>query len=107
MNAYSTAGAIGMSQQNLRGGVVHGVLHGLWKFLRGYVLRAGFLDGRYGFLAAVSNAENTYYKYAKRWLMDELAANEQASSTPLTALPEADVPPSGRYAHPPSSRTCA
>jgi len=30
-----------------------------------YILRAGFLDGREGFMLAVSNAEGTYYKYLK------------------------------------------
>jgi hypothetical protein len=34
------------------------------------VFRLGFLDGRKGFLLAVSNAEGTYYRYVKLWLMD-------------------------------------
>jgi hypothetical protein len=105
MNAYSTAGAISMCQQRVRGGVVRGVLHGMWKFLRGYVFRAGFLDGRYGFLAAVSNAEYTYYRYAKRWLMDQSASNKPAASrSPVTVLPEANGPASGHYAHAPTER---
>jgi hypothetical protein len=45
-----------------------GILHGLWTFLRTYVFRAGFLDGREGFLLAVANAEGTYYRYMKAWL---------------------------------------
>ena len=45
-----------------------GISHGLWTFLRTYVLRAGFLDGREGFLLAVANAEGTYYRYMKAWL---------------------------------------
>ena len=32
------------------------------------LLRAGFLDGREGFLLAVANAEGTYYRYMKAWL---------------------------------------
>ena len=40
----------------------------LWSFLRTYVLRLGFLDGREGFLLAVANAEGTYYRYMKAWL---------------------------------------
>ena len=28
----------------------------------------GFLDGRWGFMLAVSNAEGTYYRYVKLWL---------------------------------------
>jgi hypothetical protein len=47
------------------------VAHGLWTFLRTYLFRAGFLDGREGFLLAVSNAEGTYYKYVKLMLLAE------------------------------------
>jgi hypothetical protein len=45
-----------------------GISHGLWSFLRTYVLRRGFLDGQAGFLLAVANTEGTYYRYMKAWL---------------------------------------
>jgi hypothetical protein len=45
-----------------------GIGHGLWTFIRVYVLRLGFLDGREGFLLAVANAEGSYYRYMKAWL---------------------------------------
>jgi hypothetical protein len=45
-----------------------GILRGFWSFFRTYILRAGFLDGREGFLLAVANAEGTYYRYMKAWL---------------------------------------
>ena len=35
------------------------------------VLRAGFLDGRHGFMLAVSNAEGTYYRYVKLMRLGE------------------------------------
>ena len=76
MNAYSTAGALTMLQRNRRAGLLQAVLHGLWSFVRGYFLRAGFLDGTRGFLLAVSNAENVYYRYVKLWLMDQQLAND-------------------------------
>ena len=38
---------------------------------RTYVLRAGFLDGRAGFMLAVSNAEGAYYRYIKLMLLAE------------------------------------
>jgi hypothetical protein len=50
------------------GSLTSAALHGAWTFVRTYVLRRGFLDGREGFMLAVSNAEGTYYKYAKLWL---------------------------------------
>jgi hypothetical protein len=45
------------------------ILHGLWSFFQTYIVRAGFLDGRMGFMLAVSNGEGTYYKYLKLMLM--------------------------------------
>ena len=36
---------------------------GIWKFIRGYILKAGILDGKIGFQIALSNAKETYLKY--------------------------------------------
>jgi len=65
MNRYSTDGAAMMHARGRRGSVGRALLHGLWTFLRTYVLRLGFLDGRYGLLLAISNAEGSYYRYLK------------------------------------------
>lgn len=70
-NQYSTAGA---QMQFLRGrssSLSGAVVRGLWSFVRTYVLRAGFLDGREGFILAVSNAEGTYYRYLKLMLLNK------------------------------------
>jgi hypothetical protein len=37
--------------------------------VRTYVIKRGFLDGRLGLVLAISNAESTYYRYLKLWLM--------------------------------------
>ena len=47
------------------------LVHGGWTFVRTYLLRAGFLDGREGFMLAVSNAEGAYYRYLKAMLLHE------------------------------------
>ena len=51
--------------------VTSAIVHGLWTFIRTYVLRAGFLDGREGFMLAVSNAEGAYYRYLKLMRLNE------------------------------------
>lgn len=71
LNAYSTAGAIKMHDAGRRSSLTQAVLRGCWAFFRTYVLRLGFLDGRRGFLLGVSNAEGTYYRYVKLWLMGQ------------------------------------
>lgn len=68
MDRYSTAGADMLVASGRRVSFMTGIFHGLWTFLRTYILRAGFLDGREGFLLAVANAEGTYYRYMKAWL---------------------------------------
>lgn len=65
MNDYSSWSAEQKKMQNQSGGLLKAIMHGLWAFFRGYFLRLGFLDGREGFLLAVSNAEGTYYRYVK------------------------------------------
>jgi (heptosyl)LPS beta-1,4-glucosyltransferase len=43
-------------------------LHGVSCFVRMYVLKAGFLDGRPGLLLAVLSAHSTFVKYADLWV---------------------------------------
>ena len=54
-----------------KAGLAGAVLRGLWAFTRTYFLRGGFLDGREGFMLAVSNAEGAYYRYLKLMLLRE------------------------------------
>lgn len=69
MDRYSTAGADMLAKSGRRVSFMTGIMHGLWTFIRIYFFRAGFLDGREGFLLAVANAEGTYYRYMKAWLI--------------------------------------
>lgn len=69
LNRYSTAGAERMHAQGRGSSLASAIFHGLWAFFRTYVLQRGFLDGRMGFVLAVSNAEGTYYRYLKAWLI--------------------------------------
>ena len=62
---FSSNGAIMKRQQGKRGGLGAAIAHGLWAFLRCYVLQRGFLDGREGFIIAAYNAHVAYYKYLK------------------------------------------
>jgi glycosyltransferase involved in cell wall biosynthesis len=68
MDRYSTAGAAALLASGRRVSFVAGIGHGLYAFLRTYVLKRGFLDGAEGFLLAVANAEGSYYRYMKAWL---------------------------------------
>ena len=69
MNQYSTAGALMSYEKNKTTSLRKAIGHGLWAFFRSYLLRAGFLDGREGFILAVSTAESSYYRYLKLMLL--------------------------------------
>ena len=69
VNRYSTAGAQILFKRGKNASLGKALGHGLWAFFRTYVLRLGFLDGRMGLVLAISNAEGTYYRYLKLWLM--------------------------------------
>jgi glycosyltransferase involved in cell wall biosynthesis len=67
MNSYSTTSANWYAQKKVNngGGVLQALLRSYWTFLRCYLFKAGFLDGRYGFLNALAQAHGNFYKYVK------------------------------------------
>lgn len=65
MNQYTTLSAKMRHDKGQTASLKKAILHALWAFLKSYVFRAGFLDGRIGFIAAVSSAESSYYRYVK------------------------------------------
>jgi glycosyltransferase involved in cell wall biosynthesis len=73
MGSYSTAGATMLHARGKSATLTSAIVHGVWTFIRTYFLRAGFLDGREGFMLAVSNAEGAYYRYLKLMLLAEKA----------------------------------
>ncbi|NCC23921.1 MAG: glycosyltransferase family 2 protein [Deltaproteobacteria bacterium] len=68
INYYTLKAAEEMHRQGRKAGLVKAVGHGLGYFLKYYVLKRGFLDGRAGFLLAVNSMYYGFLKYAH--LMD-------------------------------------
>lgn len=79
INTYSTASAQMQFQRHQKSSLTRAVLHGLWTFVRSYILKRGFLDGREGFMLAISNAEGTYYRYIKLMYLQERYENQHHS----------------------------
>jgi len=46
------------------------IAHGLFRFLKMYFLKRGFLDGRHGLLLAILSANVIFTRYADLWLRD-------------------------------------
>ncbi len=78
MNLYSQLAAQSLHARGRRSSLPAAVARGLWAFIRVYVLRAGFLDGREGFMVAVATAESTYYRYLKLMYLAEAARGGDA-----------------------------
>jgi glycosyltransferase involved in cell wall biosynthesis len=64
-NRYTQLQAELLHRQGRRAGWSHLVLRPLWRFLRLYLLRRGFLDGIPGLVHIVIGCFNTFSKYAK------------------------------------------
>ena len=65
INKYSSAGAAQAYVKNKRSSLGKAIGKSCWTFFRSYCLRAGFLDGQAGLIAAISKAEEAYYRYLK------------------------------------------
>ena len=68
---YAAAWAAQRHANGQHSSLLQGTLHGLWCFIRMYILRAGFLDGRQGFLLATLSAHSTFVKYADLWVRQQ------------------------------------
>ena len=73
IDRYSTASAEQAFAKGRRSNPLKAILHGIWAFIRTYFIRAGFLDGYQGLALALSNAEGSYYRYMKIWLLQNQA----------------------------------
>ena len=73
LDRYSTASAEQAFAQGKTSSPLKAVIHGIWAFIRTYIIRAGFLDGGQGFALAISNGQGTYYRYIKLWHLHQEA----------------------------------
>ena len=71
INTYTTISAKQKHEKGEKAGLTKIITHSLWAFLKSYVIRSGWRDGRVGFLSAISSAESCYYRYAKLWLLNK------------------------------------
>ncbi len=65
MNQYSTLGASMRYERGKRGSWLQALVKSTWCFVRGYIFRLGFLDGREGFILSSTNAQGVYFRSLK------------------------------------------
>lgn len=69
--SYAAAWAEQRQAKGKRGSLFQGFWHGVACFLRMYIFRLGFLDGRQGLLLAILSAHSTFVKYADLWVKQQ------------------------------------
>ncbi|MCK4746276.1 MAG: glycosyltransferase, partial [Bacteroidales bacterium] len=65
MNSFSTILARSYYEQGRRVYTTNLILHPLWRFIKDFVIRTGFLDGYYGYIVSVNSAHEVFLKYVK------------------------------------------
>ena len=68
---YAAAWAAQGEAKGRKASLLQGVFHALSCFLRMYIFRAGFLDGKQGFLLAALSSHSTFVKYADLWVRQQ------------------------------------
>lgn len=78
INRYSSDAAQMMALKGRRVGVFGLITHSVWTFIRIYLLRRGFLDGRHGFVLAVTAASGSFLRYSKLMFLNEVSQRSQS-----------------------------
>lgn len=68
---YAKAWAEQREKKGKKSSISQGILHALSCFIKMYIVKAGFLDGKQGFLLSVLSAHSTFVKYADLWIRTE------------------------------------
>lgn len=55
-----------------RSSLVGAISHGAARFIKMYIMKRGFLDGKRGLLLAILSANTTFTRYADLWLREEM-----------------------------------
>lgn len=69
VNQYSSAGAQMMYAKGRTTGIAGIIGHSVWTFIRTYVMRRGFLDGKEGFILAAVGAAGSFFRYSKLFFL--------------------------------------
>lgn len=69
VNRYSSDAANMMHAKGRRTSIPGMAGHAVWTFIRIYLIRRGFLDGKEGFILAVTAAAGSFFRYAKLFFL--------------------------------------
>lgn len=70
INRYTMLGAQKLFEQNRKASLPGALVRGIFKFLKMYIIKAGFLDGLYGLVLAIISSFGVSLKYFKLWKLN-------------------------------------
>ncbi len=68
LSRYSRGAALDLHNRGGTSSMAKALGKGMWSFIRSYILKQGFRDGRIGLALAIYNSHTTYYKYLRLWM---------------------------------------
>jgi len=95
LHDYARRGARDLVAAGRRASVGRAIAHAEWRFLRGLVLRLGFLDGPAGWAVATLMAYGTYLKWLTAWDLQRRSGGAAASRTTNHEPRATTTPPAG------------
>lgn len=72
---YASLWAQQRESRGKKASLTQGIVHGTGCFLKMYILKAGFLDGKQGLLLALLSAHSTFAKYADLWIRKQQSSD--------------------------------
>ena len=78
MDRYSLEHARAQAEAGIKSSRLSALIHSLQRFLKGYVFKAGFLDGWPGFVAAATASFHVFFKYVR--VEDEAQIKEEKNA---------------------------
>lgn len=69
IDRFTEIGARELLARGKKVGIFTPLTHGIWTFIKVYILKRGFLDGFAGFAVAVLSFMHAFVKYSKAWIM--------------------------------------
>ncbi len=70
MQRYAELGSKSLFEKGRKSSPTNAIMRGLLKFVKMYLLQAGFLDGKIGFTLSLNSAYGVFLKYIKLWILN-------------------------------------
>ncbi|RYY09256.1 MAG: hypothetical protein EOO04_38700 [Chitinophagaceae bacterium] len=70
-NKYSTIAAKSLFERGRTANWGTIIIHPMWTFILGYIIRGGMLDGGAGFTISIISAHHTFLKYIKLYRLQQ------------------------------------